>query len=598
MGRFGIVCLVLLTAWAGLAQEAFTVVERGRAAARIEVDVAHLAAARHAAEEFASYVEKMSGARLELCTNGVSIATGRKVDLPRKVRISGFKSNQPREVAYAYLSPQEVAISGSGSRALLYAVYDFLEREWGVRFYTEECEVVPKRDTLAVKAGTRYRHASPFERIGLGFCSQQFGAKVRMDWTGAEEKGGWPDLSAPFGSHNLGGRLLSPKKYFEQHPEWYALRGGKRTQYTQLCYSNPQVLPTIIDEIRQWAQSAKVNECRGLVTCDLGFLDNCDFCQCQPCAELVKKVGDHSGLALHVANTIASALESEFPHMTYPTLAYWGWEKPPAKPVPAHRNVYIHLCAGGNKALPIRVQPETKGTLEGWARICGGRLAIWGWDACFHNYYTPYPVYRLYGENARYFQSLRVRRASTQFPVKGISDFEYLRYFLYGRLGWDPDQDVDTLIRDWVAHVYGAGSKEVQAYIDTVRDQVWPKKGSFETTVHLHGYDATRNWFKPAALAKSWLLLRAALEKTKGDARAHHEVDKVYGGLLELLIFYHQETKMALAKIAPGKAFPRRLELVEEYAQMAKRCGAGWFRERDGEMSKHIEMLRDGTQWQ
>ncbi|MDY5954267.1 MAG: DUF4838 domain-containing protein [Kiritimatiellia bacterium] len=284
-----------------------------------------------------------------------------------------------------------------------------------------------------------------------------------MDWGGAEENGGWPDLSVPFGSHNLGDRLLSPKQYFGQHPEWYALRGGKRTPHTQLCYSNPEVLPAIIGEIRQWAQEAKVNECRGQVSCDLGFLDNFDFCQCQPFAELLKKVGDYSGLALQVANTIASALEREFLRMTYPTLAYWGWEKPPAKPHPAHHNVYIHLCAGGNKALPIRVQPET--------------------------------------------------------------------------------------------------------------------------TVHLHGYDATRNWFKPAALAKSWLLLRGALEKTKGDARAHHEVDKVYGGLLELLIFYHQETKMALAKVAPERKFPRRLELVEEYAQVTKRCGAGWFRERDGEVS-------------
>ena len=122
MGRFGIVCLVLLTAWAGLAQEAFTVVERGRAAARIEVDEGHLAASRHAAEAFAAYVEKISGARLEVCTNGVSLATGRKVNLPGKVRIGGFKGCQPREVAYAYLSPREVAICGSGSRAILYAV--------------------------------------------------------------------------------------------------------------------------------------------------------------------------------------------------------------------------------------------------------------------------------------------------------------------------------------------------------------------------------------------------------------------------------------------------------------------------------------------
>ena len=44
--------------------------------------------------------------------------------------------------------------------------------------------------------------------------------------------------------------LDPPDTYFKDHPEYYALMGGKRSR-TQLCLTNPDVLKITIEELKK-----------------------------------------------------------------------------------------------------------------------------------------------------------------------------------------------------------------------------------------------------------------------------------------------------------------------------------------------------------
>jgi hypothetical protein len=46
-------------------------------------------------------------------------------------------------------------------------------------------------------------------------------------------------------------RFLPAKNFFKTHPEYYALRDGKR-QHTQLCLTNKEVLQYVTDSVAAW----------------------------------------------------------------------------------------------------------------------------------------------------------------------------------------------------------------------------------------------------------------------------------------------------------------------------------------------------------
>ena len=47
--------------------------------------------------------------------------------------------------------------------------------------------------------------------------------------------------------------LISPQKYFAEHPEYFALvDGARRADHAQLCLTHPEVLRLAVERVRQW----------------------------------------------------------------------------------------------------------------------------------------------------------------------------------------------------------------------------------------------------------------------------------------------------------------------------------------------------------
>jgi len=580
----------------------FVVVDEGRANAVVALGDDALAT-KFAAKELCRYVKAMSGAELAVVRDGECGGTN-------VIRILATRQGLRRdEIALRVDAGGRVLeLSGDGLRGGLNAVYELLER-WGVRYFTPEREKVPALATLSLPDGFSHSHAPPFERRRPGSIpldrniGPAWAVKLRVSREySRKEFGGKRDADIG-GGHTLGNKyFVDAKKHFEEHPDWYALRGGKRVKSGQLCHSSAGMRAELLAEIRAKAAArGNLDIENGVHYVSLAYLDNNEFCQCDECRKLVRRWGGKRiGPALDLANFVARELEGEHPELRISTLAYWDWVEPPeTAPEPLHTNVYVTICQNGNKALPLAGQRNLMARLEGWNRLAPGRLLIWDWDACFRNYITPYPTYHLYAQDFRTYRDLGVKSVSSQLPHGAVfADFVDMRTYMYAKLAWNPDLDGEAIAKEWIDFCCGAGAPEIWEYYKLVERAAWGENpGDRKARCRLHGYNPGRGWLSGDDLATSYFLFEKALAATKDDPASHATVRCLGAGTLELVVERYDEAKAALRRRGDDLALPTRLELVDRFEGIGRDFYCWCFREgpQPRDFASLVKKLREGT---
>lgn len=565
-----------------------------------------------AAKELQKYVKAMSGVELKiLATNEVSACT---------ILISNERVGLKRDEIALKVTPDgsTLELYGEGRRGAINAVYELLER-WGVRFFgvDSRSDKIPSKTTLTVPSNLSYSYAPPFEQRFPGSIpldrnvGPAWAVKLRISRE-YKKIGGKRDAQLGSG-HSLGNKsYINSKTYYDAHPEWYALIGGKRVKGAQLCLSNLEMRKQLLAEVSAKLKSRKdagAFELGGITYVSLSYLDNNRFCKCQECNDLLAKWGgSRVGPLLDICNYVAAGIENDYPLARILTLAYWDWVEPPKKmPCELHRNVYVTICQNGNKALPVRVQETLMQRLTQWSKITAGRLAIWDWDACFRNYITPYPIYHLYADDFKTYRELGVKRVNTQMEHGAVfADFVELRTYLYAKLLWNPELDTDEMAKEWIDHCCGNGAVEINAYYRLLENAVWgdePKKR--KTNVRMHGYNTGRGWLSAENLAKSFLLFENALAKTADDKYTHSNVRCLSAGMLMLVIERYDEvravfeaTKKSMndASVA-NLILPSRLELVARFEAIGKDFYSWCWREgpQPRDFASLLKSLKEGT---
>lgn len=208
---------------------------------------------RFAAEELQKYFEKITGAKLPIAADpGKSpfIAVGEIAGIDVPSRYEGDDAFRIRTIG------PNIAIRGAIPRGTLYAVYDFLER-LGCWFFSPEIkamkghsEYIPRKPSLSIEPIDvleqplmKYRRRDP----GAYYVPNSW--DVAIDWiaksrantvalnartydqcrdqirTELSKRGMWLEI----GKHETMNRFLPKKRYFADHPEWFGMIDGKRT---------------------------------------------------------------------------------------------------------------------------------------------------------------------------------------------------------------------------------------------------------------------------------------------------------------------------------------------------------------------------------
>lgn len=414
----------------------------------------------------------------------------------------GAPAGTVRSGEAAMLAALPNAFANNGT---LYAVYEFLENDCGVRWYApgELGTVVDKQPTLTVKTGQDRRSpAMTFREISW---SEQRGAR-RSAYT-VYDKALW-SLRMRAGGENImqgmhsfiGYRDRFSKSYgtnpnaFEvDRPEFFAkglteaqmMAPDKPGGMPNLCYSSPELVAQVVQDARNYFDG-KGLKLGGMARGDyfaLGPMDMAPYCKCADCQAALRSpadaidrgyVGDYW---YGFVNRIAKELRKTHPDKILPILAYHDYANPPEGFV-LEPNVSVTFCALGPSMWwdPARRERDRRAFDNGWA-LQGKNHAfqLYGWlyylggmmgqtdadypDACA--FQVPAFIKSLYDAGMRGLYIQQAENVGYSFLMS------QLELYLTLKLAADPTLDGKALIDEFFVRYYGeAGSMMKQLYAE------------------------------------------------------------------------------------------------------------------------------------
>ena len=263
-------------------------VENGQARAVVMAPTEPSPVEARAVDELVRYVEKITGVRPEM---GAEAGDGRLpiyLGSAAKSRLTQVGWSRLGEDGFVLRSGAEgVYVAGARDLGTLYGVYHLLEKHLGVRWFMpgELGEVVPHSDSLVI--GTFEEMEVPSFRIrwiesGDWALRQKMKVDVEVDGRPVGINWRWS-----FHTHF---KLIPPERYFDEHPEWFALVGTKRRrpqpgrQDQQLCTSNPELIEEMARRVIEMFDRDP-----SLDVLALAPQDGDGFCQCKACSRQDEK---------------------------------------------------------------------------------------------------------------------------------------------------------------------------------------------------------------------------------------------------------------------------------------------------------------------
>ncbi len=351
-------------------------------------------------------------------------------------------------------------IAGGSGKGTLYGVYTFLEKYLGCRMYSPKVRVIPKLEKIAL--GTLRDEQVPV----IGFRDTHY----RVSWD--QEYTDWHKLSHDErGNRTSWGMwvhtfnsLVPPDVYFRDHPEYYALRDGKRIP-TQLCLTNPEVLKVVIQNLRK-----KIAANPEALYWSVSQNDNRQYCMCDNCRALDEQEGSPSGSVINFVNQVAE----QFPDHMISTLAYEYTRKAPKNIKPA-KNINIMLCSiEMRRDRPFAEATDSVSTsfvrdVKDWSRIAND-IIVWDYVIQFPNLISPFPNLHVLQPNLQFFAQNGVTAMFEQGNREVGGEFAELRTYLISKLLWDPYCNADSLMNDFLNGYYGAAASPIRKYIDMMKE--------------------------------------------------------------------------------------------------------------------------------
>ncbi len=372
-------------------------------------------------------------------------------------------------------------INGAGNKGTINGVYAFLEQYCDCHWYEAEVIVIPENSSLMIDTDIDIEYTPFFEYSETDTTSARDPEfSVANGLTGgiyktltAEQGGAVKYLGGS--SHTLVNRYCKPSIYFEEHPEYFALRDGVRTG-TQLCLTNEDVKDIVTEEALALLEE-KHNPDETMQILSITQADNGEYCQCEICAALDTATGSPAGTMLTFVNEIASRIKStgKYDNIVFDTFAYQYTRKAPINIVPRD-DVIVRLCSIECCFGHTLDDPDCKENiafmqdLKDWSEICD-RLYIWNYNLNCDESVNIYPNFGVIQRDTQIFYEHNVKGIYQQgvfYIAECDAEFGELKNYLLTKLMQNPYIDLEAEMNGYLNAVYGPGGKYIKEFIDIV----------------------------------------------------------------------------------------------------------------------------------
>ncbi len=433
----------------------------------------------YAAERLKYYLDEITGGNIEIITDNKEAEY--EISVGDTLRSSADFTDAP-DGSYTITSENKrIIIDGAGSKGTINGVYYFLEAYCDCHWYEAEVIIIPENESLCVPADIDVSYTPFFEYSETDTKSSRDPEfAVANGVTGgiykklAPEQGYTVDYIGA-SSHTLVNQFCKPDKYFENHPEYYALVKGKRVP-DQLCLTNEDVKDIVTAEAIALLEE-KYNPDAPLQILSVTQADNQNYCTCESCKALDKANGSQAGTMLTFANEIAERIKAtgKYHDLAIDTFAYQYTRQAPSNVVPRD-DVIVRLCSIECCFGHTLDDPDCKENvkfmedLREWSSICD-RLYIWHYNLNCDESVNIYANFATLQRNTQIFYENNVKGIYQQgifYIDECDAEFAEMKTYLLAKLMQNPYLDYEKEMTGYLLGVYGPGGIHLKEFIDVV----------------------------------------------------------------------------------------------------------------------------------
>ncbi len=421
----------------------------------------------YAVRELRDCLNKISGADFPQTT---------KEEGPRIVVCVDSALGDPDQVAIS-TRDGNLYLAGGSSASTLHAVYLFLQKELGVRWFWPgtDGEFIQKKQSWNLSE-LNYSFQPPIKYRGFHLCGSwrdvdNFRVWMARNFINIHRHGDSRYNALGFYNMHSSHSANLPKSVYEKHPEYFAEINGKR-YVNQICFSNPEVDKLVLEKYIELIESRA-----GMEILSIFPNDNNDYCMCPQCA--AKGV---TTAWFDFYNRLTDSLKAKYPKLKFATIAYQDYQKVPANPVrnsefveyATYARCNIHTfngkCERNNELL--------KG-LEKW-NATGIPMGNYGYEFDIFRDSIFLPFFSMIDDAIKTSLKLKHIAVITEVPLipkdgPDIDSFAVrnrLVLYLYAQLLWNPQARMTDLLNDWCQNIYSEAAEPMHQYFMTM-DHYW-----------------------------------------------------------------------------------------------------------------------------
>lgn len=440
-----------------------------------------------AANELIEYLYKITGKKLPVIkSNKKEIAEGQiaigNLAITSDIITKEELDNHAQDGFVVKIDGTKGAICGWRDLGTIYGVYELL-KQVGVKFYAQDCEVIPKVSNLTIPE-TRFTIKPHYDLRTIFKYDVYFKGitpSMKLGYTPNDDLGYHGDLSAPEERNWVhSASFIMPYRIFgKDHPEYFALlENGERFKPGDrppghLCLSNEEMRKAGVQRLLHLIEK-QGNRTYFVVTQGDGRSEN--WCQCSHCKALDAIPGDHmTDRLLEYVNYNAREVKKKYPGKKILTLAYTEATSRPPERVMPDSNVGIMYCP-----YPPQTMCQSHGLdcpenktgfeeLQGWIERCPDNMYIFDYPRGYRVWYEPFGSFYAMVDKMNFYAANGIRGIIQCVVPTSFTD---LFVFVQGQLFWDPDADVEKLIDEFMDAYYGKASSHMRKYFNFMHNEV------------------------------------------------------------------------------------------------------------------------------
>ena len=372
---------------------------------------------------------------------------------------------------------QSVFVCGA-KQGVLYGVYELLYQLFGFETLSNKVTYIETsvKDLPLPKLTIKEVPDIEFRVPVTGTQTNDADSRHRMRMLNSEEV-----IMAEGGQHNTLRYILKPEYTVDEngnevlvHPSWYS------EDVTQLCYTARGNAEEYAAMLAAAAESVKriILKYPSQNVIAISQMDVVSWCECDACQALEDKYGTDAVSQIYFINDLTDYLDEWLTteeavkdrDIQFMIFAYHMVEEAPAvqnedgtwspidESVVLNDNVAVWIAAlYEDYTLSVHHEDSynIRRLMESW-HACTNTYVIWAYNIYFDNYLIPYDSYGAIQDMIQYFvlHDTRYLWAQGNYNTHQNTGYDDLKSYLFSKLMWNCNLDVNTLISNFFDKVY------------------------------------------------------------------------------------------------------------------------------------------------